>query len=238
MIEPPAASRCRLAGVPRTAAGRAMFHLFHHIPKSAGTSCVVAMASLAHVVRDYHASTSQADLLRYDAERVDLSRLTPADILCGHWNLPGRLLLQRYPDLEARAPRKITFIREPLAMARSGVRYGIQQGWYREGAQDRALVGRAAYCSTMLACDEDNFRGVIDGYWFVGITEHLQEGFDQLATRMGRPAVQLPRVNTTDGIDVVFSDDAIAEFKARSRVDYLIHAHATVLHRQRSAIGA
>lgn len=212
-----------------------MFHLFHHIPKSAGNACLVGFATMLNVVRDYHASTSPEDLRRFDDDRVDLARLGPGDVLCGHWNLRGRRLHQRYPALEAFGPRKITFIREPLAAAQSGVRYGVQQGWCRPGSEDAALVARVGYVHQMLECDETSYRAVLDGYWFVDVAEHLQQGFDQLTAMMGRAAVELPRVNTTDGIAIRFSDDAIAEFTARNRVDFLVHDYATTLHARRVA---
>lgn len=42
-----------------------MFYLFHHVPKTAGTSCNEAFGSMFHVVKDYHRSIKESDLIEY-----------------------------------------------------------------------------------------------------------------------------------------------------------------------------
>lgn len=210
-----------------------MFYLFHHIPKTGGISCQAAFGQLFDIVSDYHPSTSKEVLKRYEARRIKLGRLGENDILCGHWNIPGHYLYQRYPDLDDFGPRKITFIRDPLSTAQSGVRFGVKQGWCRSDNVNGALVARAGYFHKMLNCDETNFKSILDTYWFVGVTEKLQGGFDLLTSLLTKECIQIVRENTTDEIKISFSDDAVAKFVEHSRVDYMIYEYAKTLYEQR-----
>ncbi|MBT9595249.1 MAG: hypothetical protein IV094_04550 [Vitreoscilla sp.] len=210
-----------------------MFYLFHHIPKTAGTSVLAGLSGLFRVVRDYHRSTSEEDLGLFDVQRIDIAALGERDILCGHWNLRGRHLYHRYPELDSHKPRKITFIRDPLSTAQSGVRYGIQQGWCKPGTQNEALISRAGYISAILDCNELTYKSVLDGYWFVGDSGRLNEGFELLTSLVQKQAIHVPRVNTTDEIGITFSNEAIELFIERSRVDYMIYEYAKTLYTRR-----
>jgi hypothetical protein len=211
-----------------------MFYLFHHIPKTAGTSCLDAFGKMLNVVKDYQVSIDPQELKRYKRNKVILARLGPDDILCGHWNIAGHYLDQRYPRLSVLEHRKIIFFRDPLSTAQSGVRFGIKRQWFDGTRNDHALVRRAGYFQRVLQCDESNYREVLDRYWFVGITERLQEGFDLLAAEMRKPRPVVPTENTTQLIDIRFSDAAIAEFTEKSRVDYLIYERAQELFSRRA----
>jgi hypothetical protein len=206
-----------------------MFYLFHHVPKTAGTSCLDAFGKIFNVVKDYQTSITPEALKHYRRNKILLARLGEGDILCGHWNIAGHYLDQRYPRLKSLDVKRITFLRDPLSTAKSGVRFGIKRQWFDGTRNDQALVKRAGYFQRILQCNESNYREVLDQYWFVGITENLQEGFDVLTHALQKPSILVPTENTTDLIDIHFSDAAVTEFIEKSKVDYLIYEYARLL---------
>jgi hypothetical protein len=211
-----------------------MFYLFHHIPKTAGTSCLDAFGKIFNVIRDYQATTTPEGLKDYKRNKIILARLREEDILCGHWNIAGHYLHQRYPRLQILPHRRIIFFRDPLSTAQSGVRFGIKRQRFDGTRNDQALVKRAGYFQRMLQCDESNYREILDGYWFVGITEELQAGFDCLTAELQKESLVVAKENTTKLIDVHFSEAAVSEFIEKSKVDYLIYEYAKQLFSQRA----
>lgn len=205
-----------------------MFYLFHHIPKTAGSSCVQAFRKLLKVIPDYHKSTTPADLTNYSECKKDLAALCSSDMLWGHYNIPGHYLYQRYPSLDNYKPRKIIFFRDPTETALSGIRYGIKRGVFNVSDTKTLLRSRVGYFNKMLQCDRTNYKDVIDSYYFVGISDDLQMSFNSFINKACLDGqVIIERLNSSDGINVgTLTCDDILEFKERNILDCEIFAYA------------
>lgn len=105
----------------------------------------------------------------------------------------------------------------------SGVRFGVQRGWIVGENYDAHLLKRVGYYSTMLQCTPDNFHSIIDGYWFVGVTEHLQRGFDHIAYLLKKDRIILSKKNQTHGNEIFFSNAAIDSFIEMNKLDFDIY---------------
>ena len=205
-----------------------MFYLFHHIPKTAGSSCIQAFRKLIKVIPDYHKSTAPTDLKHYSESKKDLAALCSSDMLWGHYNISGHYLYQRYPLLDDYKPRKIIFFRNPTDTALSGIRYGIKRGVFNVSDAKNLLMSRIGYFNKMLQCDSRNYKAVIDSYYFVGISDDLQISFNSFINKACLDGqVTIERLNSSGGISVggLTSDD-ILEFNEHNVLDQEIFAYA------------
>ena len=204
-----------------------MFYVFHHIPKTAGQSCADIFGKFFNVIPDYHQGTDAESLERYSLNKVELSKLDDSDLLWGHYNIPGHYLYQRYPLLDHFDARKIIFFRDPLATAISGIKYGVKMGWYETENAAKILMDRAGYFFKMLQCDVNNYRDVIDSYFFVGLVESIQESIDALARMLGEDSCSIGRKNSTDDMDdVLLEPEVIDDFRSRNWLDFEIYEYA------------
>lgn len=206
-----------------------MFYLFHHIPKTADTSVRDALGRHLRVHLDYQLSASPADRADFERDRPDLSLLTQQDVLCGHWNLPGSRLWERFPELDELDVRKIVILRPPLETAMSGVRYNLQTNPAATRAPDAMLLARVNYFASVLGCTRDSYRERIDSYWHVGLAGRVQETVDFIADTVGSPRWPVDRLNTTDAMSVSFSPEAVETFLHRSELDQAIYDYAAAV---------
>ena len=94
-------------------------YIFHHIPKCGGTSVNKVLNHWFLIIRDYRSPLS----LNYK-DKIDLNNLRSCHCLCGHFELNGYHIHQRYPQaIEEERYRIITFVRDPLQIQLSLYRY-------------------------------------------------------------------------------------------------------------------
>ena len=122
-----------------------MFYVFHHVPKTAGQSCILAFQKLFKIIRDYHKNVDTESLNAYLMNKVELNKLGSNDLLAGHYNISGHYLYQRYPLLDRFDAKKIIFFRDPLATAISGIKYGIKKGRFKREDTERLLIQRVGF---------------------------------------------------------------------------------------------
>jgi hypothetical protein len=91
-------------------APREPVYVFHHIPKCGGTSLNKVLDSWFTTVKDYRSGWS----MNYP-EKIDIGRLRSCHCLCGHFELDGYYLHQRYPEVFMSSRYRVfTFVRDPL----------------------------------------------------------------------------------------------------------------------------
>jgi hypothetical protein len=200
-------------------------YVFHHLPKCGGTSINEALAHWFVCVKDYRTGFSN-----HYKKPVNLDRLGSMHCLCGHFELDGYHLPQRYPEiLLLNRYRVFSFVRHPLDVQLSLFQYEKKMGAERCSNIEEHLTLRRNYLAERFPVTMENYRNVLDQYFFIGLLERGQESLDILATMIGKPRRLLPVKNST-GKDAQsprneLSPSVISRFEEENRLDYLIYEY-------------
>jgi len=201
-------------------------HIFHHIPRSGGTSVSRAMQRWFWIIRDYRPVTGgDEDFFR---NRKPICSLRNYQCLAGHFATDGGHLAERYPEVFGdKRFRVFTFLRDPLEAKISLYYYEKRHGMNAGVGLEQHLLGRSNYIANRFPCTATDYRSVLGGYFFVGVTEHMQDSLDKLAGLVGRPRVKVPLLNEAarDQQVLMLSPTVLREFRHRNELDYLIYQY-------------
>ena len=205
---------------------RMAVYVFHHLPKCGGTASLRAFRQWFRIVYDYREDVSPQATTAFLKNKLDLSSLDEHSLLAGHFEVQGAHLHQRYPEvLSEERFRLITFVRDPLEV-------GLSLYFYERAMRDSyaypGLAGRLAsldnYLASIFPCTAADYKAVIDRYFFVGLTECLQESFDLLARMIGKERVVVPVANAVARDEDVTEDD-VWRFNEKNKLDFKIYAY-------------
>jgi hypothetical protein len=210
-------------------------YIFHHIPKCAGTSMVSVLRRWFLVVKDYMRYGHLEELPYFIRHPVNIDTFRSHHCLCGHFALPETHLQKRYPQVWQDKDFKIfTFIRDPLEVKIS-LYYHEKKRGQREGISlTQHLLERENYIASVLDCTLENYKEVLDRYFFIGITEHLQASMDKLAALLNKRKVKIPVLNLSQRDSQVSNlpPGMINRFKAANELDYRIYNYCLTRFRQ------
>jgi len=198
--------------------------VFHHIPKCAGTSVVNALGRWFVLKEDYRTSV---DGCWCPKKRVNLQRLRNRHCLAGHFDYPGVYLRDRYPEIFT-DPRYylFTFVRDPLAAKLSLYWYEQKHNVLPTMTIAEHLLSRDNYIAQCFPCTPDQMGKTLDRYDFVGVTEHMDESFVQLAERLHRKPLPVAHLNALPNEDQDLPRGLINAFRRRNELDYRIYDYA------------
>ena len=192
--------------------------------KCGGTSVALSLSEWFNVVYDHLKDPKDID--DYVKNRLDVYSLINDSCIIGHYAYDRTFLFQRYPELTSQKNefKTFTFLREPLSFYLSFYYYSKSHGRVNRTLIDFFDVNKnmMAY---FLPCTEANYKEVLDKYFFIGITERLQESLDKLAGILNRRKVKVQFVNKSERDEQmsVITDDFITKFKEKNKLDYLIY---------------
>jgi hypothetical protein len=230
--------------------------VFHHIPKTAGTSFMAVLHNWFHVFSDYEGLYKSRHEFRMHP--VDLDLLSASSVLAGHWNTAVSTIDLRYPSLKAN-PRFhfFSFLRDPLEMNISMFNYRWKMDpkdcdrhkEYNNLSSYLASVNNVV--SKLMGCDSVNYKKVLERYYFIGITERMEDSImlykkktldmlrnfpDSLMAKRqiciieNKPDIQQQRLNVVSrqqDKDII-PEDELKDFKRRNALDYMIYTAATM----------
>jgi hypothetical protein len=197
-------------------------YLFHHMPKAGGTSVRSVLQDWFTVHPDYREGWTTKV-----APAFDLDALGPDDLVSGHFELPETRIATRYPSVLGNPEwRVFTFVRDPLELALSNHFFENTRRASEPGYAQRSLSQRLRESSdyvTHFEYDADNWREILDRYWFIGTMDRLEEGLHYIADTIGKPMPMLvPRLNATHRSEKPDPADVDA-FARRNALDYAVY---------------
>lgn len=204
--------------------------VFHHLPKTGGSTVNNVLAQWCRRVRDYPERVDPDDWTKGHQypEPLDLGELKPDACLTGHWDRAGAYLAERYPEvLESDRYRVFTVLREPLEAKLSLLHWERRQGkTFGPGELERALLERPNYMARRL--DPDPSPDVLRRYWFVGMTGELQRSMNLLADHLDLPRVEVGRANVSRRGDErgKLSSSLVEAFREANALDYALWRRA------------
>ncbi len=200
-------------------------YVFHHIPKCGGTSLTKVLDSWFITIKDYRSGYT----MNYP-KKTNIGRLRSCHCLCGHFEFDGNFLHQRYPEVFMSGRYKVfTFIRDPLQVQLSLFRYEKMNNQSKAKSIREHLSLRPNYLANRFPATFDNYKEVINRYFFVGILEENEASVAILASMMGNRFRPLPWLNksrkdilTNTGSEEI-SHGLIKQFRNDNKLDYLIY---------------
>ncbi|HSI82289.1 MAG: hypothetical protein ACAI35_09000 [Candidatus Methylacidiphilales bacterium] len=237
-------------------ARRCNFVVFHHIPKCGGVSLVATFSRWFSIVGDYEDSFrsphTRDPLDTFHKLSVPLAALNPASLLCGHFNVPGAFLHQRYPALlQSRDRFLFTYVRDPLEVATSLYYYKHSRNEIHGQTLLQFLRDQSNYIAHQMPCTASNYQDVLARYDFIGQLEHVHDHTVALLKLMScrlfedesvmarrvqflidtRPVDFSQRYNEVPRDDQLkrLTESDLVEFHANNTLDYKIYDHVTRL---------
>jgi len=201
-------------------------YIFHHIPRCGGTSMRKVFEVWFNLcIEDYRPAWAMGKQLeKFKKNPVNLEKIGQNAIVCGHYEIDGIRLHQRYPQIFTQPHyRLITFVRDPLKLKLSLYKYEKKHNRIKSGEDifEHLLKYSNVMCY-ILNCNANNMDELLSHYFFIGITDKSQDSFDELAYMLDKPRINLPKLHMVDQ-KIELSDEFITEFKERNALDYMLY---------------
>lgn len=200
-------------------------YVFHHLMKCGGTSVKEILQDWFNTEYDYiEASENLNTFLKY---KLNTGSMNADNCIVGHFQFEGIHLNQRYPEVFDNPDkyRIFTFVRDPLQFRASLYYYTRKNEIIKDYNLSQIIMNTPNLISRVFPCDENNYREVLDKYFFIGIVEKMQESFNKLADHIHKRRLKLPYANISEKDDQLskLSPEFIAEFKKKNYLDYMIY---------------
>ena len=205
-------------------------YIFHHIVKCGGSSLVLSLQDWFQMEYDHLTDNDQLNnfmKIRYNTEIISSDTCIVSHF---YWN--GIFPMQRYPEILTRNNefRLFTFVRDPLKFQISFYYYSKNKGAYEKNNVRLIdfLTFTPNFLSGFISCSQENYREVLDKYFFIGIVERMQESIDKFAALTGKKPFKVRKVNVSqkDLQLEELTDDFKEKFRERNYLDYLIYDYA------------
>ena len=198
-------------------------YVFHHLPRCGGTSLRTSLKALKNVYNDYRIGWGNLYPMKYN-----LSKFAKNDCLSGHFELEGKHLFQRYPEVFNNSRYILfSFIRNPLDLVISDFFYKIKKKQDIELDLKKYIFSKKNFLAGILNVDYKNYKNILDRYDFIGIFEEYDESLIRLAKLLKTKPLIKKNNNKEKKNDLINSltKEDIARFKKYNELDYYIYVY-------------
>lgn len=213
-------------------------YIFHHLIKCGGSSLLKVLYNWFNIEVDR--LETYGDKESFVKYKINSPILFSDTCITSHFQFEGVFLHQRYPELIAKKDefRVFFFIRDPLKFRISHYYYSKNEPGFKGFSLKQIISYDKNWISGLLPCDENNYKEVLDRYFFIGIVEKMQTSFDILADLTNKKRMTLPFENVSEKDDQLneITPEIIEEFKKRNSLDYMVYDYClekfnkTLLH--------
>lgn len=200
-------------------------YIFHHLIKCGGSSAVNEMFNWFNLEFDHLVDATKIN--EYTKTRYNIDNINSDTCVVSHFSHHGAFLSQRYPEILTKNEEIKTFIfvRDPLKFKISLYYYIRNQGRFQDIPLLNQLKFNRNFLSSLIPCDETNYKEVLDRYFFIGIVEHMQESFNKLAKLLNKKKLVIPVMNQSikDEQTSQITPELIEKFKENNKLDYKVY---------------
>ena len=194
--------------------------IFHHIPKCAGTSINNTLEKWYFLKMDTYYRKGY-----YFREKINLNKLKNCHCITGHFEYENFYIKDRYPEIyNSERFRLITFIRDPLKTSISLYYYGKKLN-VNHIPLTEFLFKEKNYIANRFPCNEDNYKEILDKYFFIGITERLDLSIKILSKIFNKPYIKTKIFNKSEKDSQIqkISEEMKNNFIEYNSLDYKIY---------------
>jgi len=204
-------------------------YIYHHLMKCGGTSVTMALQDWFKLELDHiDVGSHKIELNHYLKFKLNLEVINSDSCIVSHFHFDGTFLHQRYPEVlnPNNNFRIFTFVREPLALRVSLYYFERKRGGFKNLTLKSYIKSSGTnFLAKLFPCDESNYKEVLDRYFFIGITEKMQESIDKLGKLINGKKIVVPMVNTSQKDKQLeeLGPEYIDNFKEKNKLEYLIY---------------
>lgn len=212
-----------------------IIYIYQHVPKCGGKSFRQACRNYFNLVVERPPQVAETEKwAAFLRDKVDFGALPEDTMICGHLIKDGIRPRERYAEEFARREvRVVTVLREPRERAVSAYFFAKQQGKSFEGTVDDRLASMKNPMAKFLGFKGGDVDAFLREYFFVGVTEHMQQSLDLFARLLGRDRIEAPRVNVTKVKENKLQPGTAELFEKNNDLDYALYRGAVKLLRER-----
>lgn len=208
-------------------------YIFHHIMKCGGSSVNKVLGKWFNM--EYEVVNPGDNINNYIKFRYNTERIFSDVCITGHFQGEGHFLHQRYPEsLEKKNEfRVFTFLRDPLKFRISLYYYIRNSGGMNDTSLKDFTEVFPDYISSLIPCNKDNYKEVLDRYFFIGIVEELQESMDILAGLINKKKISVPFENVSQKDEQLsdLNEEVVNSFIKSNELDYSIYRYCLEKYR-------
>lgn len=200
-------------------------YVFHHIPKTAGTSFNVFLKSNFILFKDYKMGWSKRI-----PKPIYIKGFDSDVCISGHYDFFNECS----PDIHyseqlkrfGKKFKKIVFLRDPFDLRVSLFKYlRLNNQISSNQSLETFLFNEVNFISNSLSCNESNYKQILDGYFFIGFSEHYDESIKKLSSLLKVNYIESVRKNASKNTFQI--DKSLkSKFQKMNALDYKIYDYA------------
>lgn len=200
-------------------------YVFHHIPKTAGTTFNAFLSNNFMVFKDYRLGWSNNIPKPFNIKHFDNNVC-----ISGHFNFSENYTVQkRYNDQLIKYNKTfkiITFLREPLELRISLYKYLKKNNQIDDKIEinDFILIEKN-FLANALNCDYSNYKEIICSYFFIGFVDDFEYSLNKLSKLLGVKHNKVSRKNVSK-TKLKISNQIKESFYKSNKLDYELYNFA------------